>query len=106
MLKEHQALRAQGRAQFACICLCMFIWSAQTQALEPLQAPDESADRAQAMRQLRVLVETAEPAVATQAADLLQILNFFYCFYRMVYSFAMCQSRCIYTVSHRVQCQV
>ena len=71
MLKEHQALRAHGRAQLACICLCMFIWSVQAQALEPLQAPDESADRAQAMRQLRVLVETAEPAVATQAADLL-----------------------------------
>lgn len=70
-----KVLKAHGRTQLACICLCMsvfmFIWSVQAQALEPLQAPDESADRAQAMRQLRVLVETAEPAVATQAADLL-----------------------------------
>jgi len=38
---------------------------------ERLESPDESTDRKQAMRHLRMLVETAEPAVATQAADLL-----------------------------------
>jgi len=36
-----------------------------------LESPDESTDRKQTMRHLRTLVETAEPAVATQAADLL-----------------------------------
>jgi len=97
-MAKYRALRAIGRAQLACICLLMFGSTVQAapskeatdvdadtsantieplpvsvkpDALESLESPDESTDRKQAMRHLRTLVETAEPAVATQAADLL-----------------------------------
>lgn len=97
-MAKYKALRAKGRAQLICIGLLIFCLNGQAasskepsdtearktlkvsetlpvsdkaEAPEPLQSPDESTDRAQAMRHLRELVETAEPELATQAADLL-----------------------------------
>jgi len=70
---RYKALRAQGKALLAYICLCMFFSNVQAESVSPatLQPPSESADRDKAMRDLRTLVETAEPPIATQAADLL-----------------------------------
>lgn len=95
---RYKTLRTHGKAQLACICLFMFcsivqaesakkvpeaeaasvaqaggppVADKQAEASAKLQAPSDSADRDRAMRDLRTLVETAEPAIATQAADLL-----------------------------------
>lgn len=85
-------MKGIGTAQLACICICL--WCPTAPALEDsrkepsrppdkvdlpqatnepenLQAPDDSAARPQAMHHLRILLETAESALAMQAADLL-----------------------------------